>query len=635
VSSQALKALTILGQHLAGTHEPASAVELFARSMRTMLRPDGLLIVLTDPDTRVSRVAHNYQYANPRPDDPLVQLISTEGTRVLPHVTRRALEALGVSLDYPLRSWVGAPIRAVGHTIGAVSAVANTPGHFAEGHVDLLSTANAQLGMALENARLVKLLAGGKGEWEQTVDAIGQALCVVDSDGTIRRANRAFSVIAHIPVTAVAGRPWVSVLPEDWADPVSRALAAAGSQSQHELRSGSRVFTVSALTLGAPEGAAVLVFEDQTAKRHLQDQLIQSEKMSAIGQLIAGVAHDLNNPLASVVGFADYLVEEGDPPESMRHALEAIRHEAERAAAIVRNLLNFARKQEGKRRARQIGPILEATIALLRNQLMASKVETQLLVDPNLADVDMDANQIQQVFVNLINNAAQTMRTSGVGEHVVIHATDWLDGVAVTVTDDGPGVPPEVADRIFEPFFTTKAEGEGTGLGLSICQGIIREHGGRITHAPRAERGAVFRVELPAGVPAHITAETAIPEMGELRVLVVDDEPHILHYMRATLEAWGHTVEVASDGAAGLALATTRPFDVVITDLRMPDPGGRELFEALQRDHPEVAGRVVFATGDTVGGDTLAFLESSGRPYLRKPFTLAELRRVLGKTVGL
>ena len=634
MSSHALKALTALGQHLAGTHEPTSVVELFARSLRTMLRPDGLLIVLTDVDTHESRVAYDHQYAHPRPDDPLVHLISTEGPRVLPHVTRRALEALGVSVDYPVRSWVGAPIMAMDRTIGAVSAVADAPGRFTEGHVDLLCAANAQLGMALENARLVKLLAGGKGEWEQTVDAIGQAFCVVDAAGTIRRANRAFSVIAHIPVTAVAGRRWLSVLPEDWADPVSRALASAGNHSQYELKSGSRVFTVSALALGQPRGTAVLVFEDQTDKRRLQDQLVQSEKMSAIGQLIAGVAHDLNNPLASVVGFADYLVEEGDPPESMRHALEAIRHEAERAAAIVRSLLNFARKQEGKRRAQPIAPILEATLTLLRNQLMASKIEAELLVDPDLADVDVDANQIQQVFVNLVHNAAQTMKTSGVGERVVIQTSEWLEGVAVTVADDGPGVPQAIASRIFEPFFTTRPEGEGTGLGLSICQGIVREHGGRITYAPGPEGGAVFRVELPAGGPAHVTQETAIPDMGELTVLVVDDEPHILHYMRATLEAWGHRVEVASDGAQGLALATSQPFDVVITDLRMPDPGGRELFEELRRDHPEVAERVVFATGDTVGGDTLAFLEGSGRPYLRKPFTLAELRRVLGKAVG-
>jgi signal transduction histidine kinase len=215
----------------------------------------------------------------------------------------------------------------------------------------------------------------------------------------------------------------MSVLPEHWADPVARALAAAGTHTQYELKSDERTFTVSALPLAEPEGTAVLVFEDQTAKRVLQEQLIQSEKMSAIGQLIAGVAHDLNNPLASVVGFADYLVEEGDPPDAMRHPLEAIRQEAERAASIVRNLLNFARKQEGLRRSQPIRPILDAIIGLLHNQLMTSKVEMTLEVDDDLPYVDVDANQIQQVFVNLISNAAQAIHSSGVGSRIGVHVT--------------------------------------------------------------------------------------------------------------------------------------------------------------------------------------------------------------------
>jgi two-component system NtrC family sensor kinase len=358
---------------------------------------------------------------------------------------------------------------------------------------------------------------------------------------------------------------------------VARALADAGSHTQYELKSDERTFTVSALPLAEPKGTAVLVFEDQTDKRLLQEQLVQSEKMSAIGQLIAGVAHDLNNPLASVVGFADYLVEEGDAPETMRHPLEAIRQEAERAANIVRNLLNFARKQEDLRRSQPIQPILDATLGLLHNQLMASKVEMTLEVDDDLPYVDVDANQIQQVFVNLVNNAAQTIHSSGVGGKVGVEITKWLDGVAVTIADDGPGVPEALAERIFEPFFTTKGDGGGTGLGLSICQGIIKEHGGRITHAPTPGGGATFRVELPGSAPRDPTGEHPLPETGPLTILVVDDEPHIIHYMRATLEAWGHTVAVASNGADALTQAVDRPFNVIITDLRMPHLPGTPL----------------------------------------------------------
>jgi two-component system NtrC family sensor kinase len=212
-----------------------------------------------------------------------------------------------------------------------------------------------------------------------------------------------------------------------------------------------------------------------------------------------------------------------------------------------------------------------------------------------------------------------------------VRAARWLDGVAVTVEDDGPGVPDQIAERIFEPFFTTKAEGQGTGLGLSICHGIVREHGGRISLGKRSSGGASFRVELPTGKPASITPAQGVPVAHrDLRVLVVDDEPHILHYMRATLETWGHSVHVAEDGAEAITLMRTEPFDIIITDIRMPNLGGREMYEALRAERPDLASRVVFSTGDTVRGDTLAFLESLGRPYLRKPFSLGQLRSALG-----
>jgi two-component system NtrC family sensor kinase len=375
----------------------------------------------------------------------------------------------------------------------------------------------------------------------------------------------------------------------------------------------------------------VLLFDDQTERRRLQDQLIQSEKMSAIGQLIAGIAHDLNNPLASVVGFADYLTEVPSVPPALREPLSVIQEEAERASNIVKNLLSFARKQEHQRRPTPLKPLLDATFLLLRNQLMAHRVDAVLEVEPDLPVPDIDPNQIQQVFVNLINNAAQAIASTGRPGTVVVRARRWLDGVAIDVVDDGPGMTEGLAAQVFEPFFTTKPEGEGTGLGLSISQGIVREHGGRIMLATEEGRGSTFTVQLPLATTPPPPAEDVRPgaPARRLRVLVVDDEPHILHYMRATLEAWGHIPVVASDGAEALALAGGEEFDLLISDLRMPRLGGREFYEELVRRRPEQAARLVFSTGDTVRGDTLAFLESLDRPYLHKPFSLAELRRLL------
>jgi two-component system, NtrC family, sensor kinase len=376
----------------------------------------------------------------------------------------------------------------------------------------------------------------------------------------------------------------------------------------------------------------VLLFDDQTERRQLQDQLIQSEKMSAIGQLIAGIAHDLNNPLASVVGFADFLSELRDVPPGIREPLSVIREEAERASNIVKNLLGFARKQERQRRPVSLEPLLESTLALLRNQLLAYHVDARVDIEPDLPLVSLDSNQMQQVMVNLINNAAQAVATTGRPGTVTVRARRLLDGVAIDVADDGPGMSRELAEQVFEPFFTTKAEGEGTGLGLSISQGIVKEHGGRITLSTREGEGATFTIQLPCGDTSAADEPAGVPARGpsvRLRVLVVDDEPHILHYMRATLEAWGHEVAVAGDGTEGLRLAGDGAFDLIISDLRMPRLGGREFYDALRRIDPDLTPRVVFSTGDTVRGDTLAFLESLDRPYLHKPFSLAELRALL------
>ena len=544
--------------------------------------------------------------------------------------------ALGVSggLAHPAGQhtdeWWVVPIETGSRQLGSI-ALRGAQGPFAPIAESYLRALAAQTAIALESARLINVYDDGRRSWQEVVDALKLALCIVDGSGRIRRANRAFSALMNVPPAIMVGRPWDAFAMPEWRDDVAGLLDRADGAAA-ELRIGLRSFRVCAFTVGTGESTAtVLLFEDETEARSLQEQLLQSAKLSAMGHLVAGVAHDLNNPLASVVGFADFLSELSDVPPNLREPLAVIREEAERASTIVRNLLSFARKTDNQRTATDLAELLESTMMLLRNTLMASRVDACLELEPDLPPVVVEASKVQQVFVNLVTNAAQAINDTGRPGTVTLRARRFLDGVAIEISDDGPGIAPEVASRIFDPFFTTKGEQRGTGLGLPICQGIVREHGGRITVESVVGSGATFTVVLPQGQPQPEppTPDAVRPVTRRLRVLVVDDEPHILHYMRSTLEAWGHDVEVATDGEEALTLALTEQHDLILTDLRMLRLGGRELYEEIVRRAPRMAPRVFFSTGDTVRGDTLTFLESLDRPWLHKPFGLAELRALL------
>src|SRR2546426_2707310 len=426
-----LTRLTTLAQELTGAFRPATVVELLARALLELLNPDRLAVVLLDAETNRLAVTYDTDPAPRSTDDPLLQLALRRGPLAFAtDVTEEARRRGATLIDEPPGSWIGAPLVAGGRTMGAVSLGSERPGALGKAELTLVLAVLAERAIARENARLVELLSSAKREGEKTVDAISQAICIVDAHGTVRRANRVFADLIQVAVTAIPGRPWLGLLPPAWSDPVARAIAEP-SGSTAEIRVGERVVLLTAIPMAEP-GSAVLVFEDQTERRRLQEQLIQSEKMSAIGQLIAGVAHDLNNPLASVVGFSDFLAEAGDVPPSLREPLQVIRQEAERAATIVKNLLSFARSQEGERTRQAIRALLDSTLALLRNQLMAHKVEATVEVEPGLPDVEVNANQIKQVFVNVINNACQAIASDApsgriwITARVVDHVHEYL-----------------------------------------------------------------------------------------------------------------------------------------------------------------------------------------------------------------
>jgi two-component system NtrC family sensor kinase len=627
---EVLHTLAAFGRTLAGTLRPHSIVEQLAQALTAHFKPTALGIALFDLDSNQLKLMH----AEPGEAAPIAAALDI-GMRRGPILLTEAEELFGQSPvpENTSGCWLAVPLEARRVVSGSIT-LAGPKGCYGTLDLAVLEAFAAQASLALESAHIVDQVDTGKRSWADTVDAISLAICLVDDQGRVRRANRAFAELVSSSASEVIGRPWLALVPPSWGDGVQTALEATGPHREIDLRAGDRSFSVTAFKSGhGGESLRVLVFLDRTDQRRLQDQLIQSEKMSAVGQLVAGVAHDLNNPLASVLGFADFLVESSDVPAHLREPIRVIQQESLRAATIVRNLLGFARKQEHRRLKTGIRSLLETTLVLLRNQLMADHVDVHLDIEPDLPQLYVNPNQIQQVFVNLIHNASQAIASTGRAGEIRIRGRQGLHGVIIDVNDNGPGMREDLAAQAFEPFFTTKPEGQGTGLGLNICQGIVKEHGGRITLLTAPDEGATFTVELPldeATVP-EVPAPSVHPvHTPAFRILLIDDEPHILHYLRTTLEAWGHSVESAPDGQAGLELAASETFDLIISDLRMPRLGGREFYEILIGKNPAMAQHVVFSTGDTVRGDTREFLEREGRPYLNKPFSLAELRNLLG-----
>ncbi len=620
-----LRALTALSRDLAGVLRPQAIVDLLAQSLTAQFSPTALGIALFDLEANRPQV----RYATSGHADWLPAALD-RAMRGDPRAGGAAdLLPPGDPIPAGMPDYcLSAPLVARRIVNGSVVLGGTRP--YRPDDLAAFDAFSAIASQALESGAIIEQAEAGKQSWAQTADALSFALCLVDDLGRVLRANRAFAELVTATASEVIGRPWITLVPPGWADGIHTAWNAPGKEV--DLRVGPRSYSVSVFP-SARDSMRVLVFLDRTERRRLQDQLIQSEKMSAVGQLVAGVAHDLNNPLASVLGFADFLVESPDVPAHLREPLRVIQQESLRAATIVKNLLGFARKQEHGRHSTAIRPLLEATLGLLRNQLMADRVEVRLEAEPGLPPVRINPNQIQQVFVNLIHNASQAIAASGKPGSIHITARQGLHGMVIDVADDGPGMPEDLAVRVFEPFFTTKPEGQGTGLGLNICQGIVKEHGGHISLATAPGSGATFSVELPQVRAAEEESPAPpVPDTPSMRfrILLIDDEPHIRHYLRTTLEAWGHLVDEAGDGHSGLELATSGHFDLIISDLRMPGLGGREFYERLMEVSPALGRLVVFSTGDTVRGDTRQFLEREGRPYLNKPFSLAELRNLLG-----
>jgi PAS domain S-box-containing protein len=373
--------------------------------------------------------------------------------------------------------------------------------------------------------------------------------------------------------------------------------------------------------------------ESEAQLQRQRDALYQSEKLATMGQLLAGVAHELNNPLSVVMGQAALLQQSIRSKRQAERAAKIVQA-AERCARIVNNFLALARQRPPERHPVQLNAVVQEAVELLAYPLRVDSVEVVFALADEMPVLRADPHQLHQVVVNLVANAHQALREIG-GVRRLTLATGVEAGggrVWLEVRDTGPGIAMELKGRIFEPFFTTKPPGVGTGLGLSLCQGIVEGHGGSIGVVPGAERGAAFRVELPVEEPEWAVqppVELTPPVVRGKRILVVDDEPGIAGVLAEVLQLDGHAVETVSNGEAALGKLTAGGYDLILSDIRMPELDGPGLYWEIERRDPHMLQRMIFLTGDTLSPATREFLEKTGVPCLSKPFALSDVREIV------
>jgi two-component system NtrC family sensor kinase len=537
----------------------------------------------------------------------------------------------GVALSGPPRVLADAPIvMGSGRTVGLVAAVDLSEREPGPDHHRLLQAVAVQL------AALLTRLSGTRSVEHERLSALIEGI----TDGVVL-LDAAGQVLATNP----AGRDLLAALgdtPGTIPAPIRELVAAtmAGDTPRTvELTTPGTSRHISATAARVPPGPAgavvALTLHDVTDAVLMRERLFQSEKMASVGQLVSGVAHELNNPLTGILGFAQLLLARDLDAESRRY-VETIAGEAERASKIVQNLLSFARRRRPEKTLVNLNTLVERVLELREYELRVHDIEVHRDYALDLPPCFADPHQIQQVLLNVLINAEQAVKGVRGPRRIVVRTASAAGWVRVTVQDSGPGIAPDHLRRVFDPFFTTKPVGEGTGLGLTISYGIVEEHHGRIHVDSRLGEGATVTIELPAAqegarvdaAPGGV-APASRGAAARSRILVVDDEQAIRDLLVGLLSLDGHRVEAVRTGMEALQRLAEQPYDAIITDIRMPEMDGIEFYNRILHEHPELARRVIFTTGDTISPDTRAFVEATTAPFLAKPFHLRTVREVV------
>jgi len=378
----------------------------------------------------------------------------------------------------------------------------------------------------------------------------------------------------------------------------------------------------------------VMLIQDITGRIKTEEEKHETEaraqlasRLTTVGQMAAGICHEINNPLTTVIGYSDLLTRE-DLPADAKQQVGYIHEAGHRVADIVRQLLVFARNAQSIRTTVDLNDVVSRTLRLRGYQLQLANINVLTELAPDLPYIIADPGQLLQVFLNIVLNAEKEIKLAH-GQGTLLIKTERLkDTVRISFKDDGPGIPKENLNRIFDPFFTTRKVGEGTGLGLSVCHGIITEHNGRIYAQSEHEKGATFIVELP--IIEQEQAETISTVPQEVRqvctrlgsILIIDDDPLLLQFLVQSLSNRGHDVDGMDNANDALRVFKNKRYDLILLDILMPDMSGIDLYRKSHRIDKTIDSRVLIMTGDILSNPTRTFLSRTGLPYIEKPFDI-------------
>ncbi len=503
-----------------------------------------------------------------------------------------------------------------------------------------------QLGPESRAAHVMSALETERRLYLQLFSSLPTPALVLTVDGQILESNpEGVKLLGVADPAALRGRPMGDWTPSAQRGALAAALREAVTQRQ-ELRltveyAGEPPRDVRAVIVNVDpmRQSPKLLFLalDVSRESLLQQRLLQADRLSQLGALVSGVAHELNNPLAAIAAFGEALTL--DPSQAdVQESAEVIRSEAMRAGRIVQTLLDFARQRPRVQTAVDLGEIADRVLALQRSGFKKARIRASVSVPRDVPAVAGDPQELQQVLLNAVVNARQAIETSGRPGQIVITAQATGNHVVVTVEDTGPGVPADILDRVFEPFFTTKAE-QGTGLGLAISFGLVRGMGGRMWMQNVEGGGARLSFELPvdAGDVSARSAAGSAADSRRLKVLVIEDEDSVRRAMALLAKRLGHEVTTVgrfADATERLAAPDVR-YDALLVDVHLDDEHtGFDLFEQLREEGRGRERRIVFTTGDSISLQTRDALQQADRPVLRKPFSLDELREILERVAG-